>query len=119
MNSTGFWDWRALGSYPGSVAAVLLITRVVHQCFPNRLARVPEIAVAYAVAVVLLTLATKALVKTFNVWDYALIPINSVAVGITTVGGNTLFGITSPAPRQEPTKAHPVETSERGPERAE
>lgn len=120
MNSAaGFFSWAGILTAPGATAACLLITRLLHQCFPAQLETVPEVAVAYSVATLLLLLATMALSRSISVWDYIIIPLNSAIVATTVVGGNILFGITSPVPRQEPTKAHPVETSERGLERGE
>lgn len=110
MNSAaGFFSYQGIASFPGATAACLLITRLMHQCFAHRFATVPEIAVAYAVAVILLVLATIALSPKFSIWDYIIIPINAVAVATTTCGGNILFGLVSPSPREEPVRARPIE----------
>ena len=108
MNS-GFWSWQGLATFPGSTAACLLITRLLHQVIPHRLADVPEVAVSYSVALALLLVATLALDKEPRVMDYLLCLINAVAVSVTVAGGNVLFGITSSDPRQEVVRARPVE----------
>ena len=81
---------------------------------PQRLEAVPEVAVSYTVALALLLLATLAFDKAAGPFDYVLCFINAVAVAVTVAGGNVLFGITSPAPRQEPIRAPPVETRTEG-----
>jgi cytochrome bd-type quinol oxidase subunit 2 len=106
----GFTSWQGLATYPGATAATLLVTRVLHQVWHNRLVDVPEVAVAYIVALVLLVLATLAIDGNApKVLDFVLCIINAVGVSVTVVGGNTLFGLTSPAPRQEVIRAPPVE----------
>ena len=109
MNSTGFWSWQGIATFPGATAACLLITRVLHQIVPHRLVDVPEVAVSYTVALALLLLATLALAKKPDAFDYLLCLINAVAVSVTVAGGNILFGITSADPRREPVRAPPVE----------
>ena len=105
----GFLSWHGLDSYPGATAITLLITRVLHQIISHpRFLAIPEVAVAYIVALTLLVLATSALGGA-GIWDYVLCIINSVGVAVTVVGGSTLFGLTNPTPRQEPIKASPVE----------
>lgn len=105
----GFLSWHGLDSYPGCTAVTLLITRVLHQVVHDRtFTTIPEVGVAYIVALALLVLATSA-TGGGNVWDYVLCFINSVGVAVTVVGGSTLFGLTSPEPRQETIKAPPVE----------
>lgn len=105
----GFLSWHALDSYPGSTAITLLITRVLHQIVHHpRFLAVPEVGVAYIVALALLVLATSALGGA-GIWDYVLCIINSVGVSVTVVGGSTLFGLTTSEPRQEPVRAAPVE----------
>ena len=86
------------------------MTRLLHQVFPRWLEAVPEVMVSYTVSLALLLLATLALAKQFSIWDYVIVPINAVAVSVTVAGGNVLFGVTSPQPRQEPVRAPPVET---------
>ena len=93
MNS-GFWSWQGLATFPGATAAVLLITRLLHQVVPTRLEAVPEVAVSYTVALALLWLATLAMARRFDPFDYLLDLINAVAVSVTVAGGNVLFGIT-------------------------
>ena len=116
MNS-GFWSWQGLATFPGATAACLLMTRLLHQVVPGRLDSVPEVAVSYSVAVVVLWLATFALADKFSPLDYVLDIVNGVAVSVTVAGGNILFGITSPDPRREPVRAPPVErvTTEEAP----
>ena len=105
----GFLSWHGLDSYPGCTAVTLLITRVLHQIISHpRFLEVPEVAVAYIVALALLILASLA-TGDRNVWDFVLCLINAVGVAVTVVGGSTLFGLTSPTPRQEPIKAPAVE----------
>ena len=111
MDSTpgGFLSWHGLDSYPGCTAITLLITRVLHQVLHvDWFVTVPEVAVAYIVALALLILASLA-TGDRNVWDFVLCLINSVGVAVTVVGGSTLFGLTSASPRQEEIKARPVE----------
>lgn len=108
MNS-GFWSYQGIATFPGATAACLLITRLLHQIVPQRLEAVPEVAVSYTVALVLLWIATLALSKRFDPFDYLLDVINAVAVSVTVAGGNVLFGITSSDPRREPVRAPPVE----------
>lgn len=105
----GFLSWHGLDSYPGCTAITLLITRVLHQVLHfDWFVTIPEVAVAYIVALALLVLATSA-TGGGSIWDYVLCLINSVGVAVTVVGGSTLFGLTSPEPRQEVIKAPPVE----------
>lgn len=108
-NTGGFLSWQGLATYPGATAACLLITRLLHQCFPKQLRDFPEIAVAYCVALVLLLLALIALQSGPRPLDFVLCVINAVGVAVTTVGGNTLFGLTSPSARQESVRAVPIE----------
>ena len=105
----GFLSWHGLDSYPGCTAITLLITRVLHQVLHvDWFVTVPEVLVAYIVALALLILATLA-TGDRNVWDFVLCIINSVGVAVTVVGGSTLFGLTSPSPRQEEIRAPAVE----------
>ena len=111
MNS-GFWSWQGLATFPGATAACLLVTRLLHQIVPERLEAVPEVAVSYTVALALLWLATLAMAKRLDPFDYLLDLINAVAVSVTVAGGNVLFGITTADPRREQVRAPPVERVE-------
>lgn len=78
-----FFTWAMLGTFAGATAAVALITQFVKE----PLNEFPTQAVSYVIALLMLVLSTLA-TGTAEGWaDWAIIPLNAVAVSLAANGG--------------------------------
>ena len=78
-----FFDWTMLGTFAGAAAATGIVTQAVKGIFQ----KFPTQLVSYVIAVVILGLATAATDAASDWTDWALVPLNAVAVALTANGG--------------------------------
>jgi len=77
-----FFNWETLATFAGASVATAIITQFIKK----PLAKVPTQIVSYAVAAVVLALATAAMGTAESWTAYAIIPLNAILVSVAANG---------------------------------
>jgi hypothetical protein len=95
---TGFFSWESLGSYTGSIAATVLILRVLSSAGIPGLTRIPIIMQAYLISLLILIGSDFALPPAPTESSITLCFVNAFGVAVAALGTNAVLGLPTKHP---------------------
>lgn len=95
---TGFFSWESLGSYTGSIAATVIIMRVLGSSGLPFLTRIPLIMQAYIIGLLILIGSDVALPPTPTESSITLCFVNAFGIAIAALGTNAVLGLPTKHP---------------------